>query len=435
MRFSTSDIARLVGGTVVGPEVVVDGATNDSRQVRGGELFVAIRAERDGHDFIGAALESGAAAYLSAEPARGGTAVVVDDTQAALERLGAAARDRLPDRVVAITGSVGKTSTKDLLVAALHRAGPVAASPRSFNNEIGVPLTLLGAPDDARVVVVEMGARGGGHIARLCRIARPTIGVVTRVGASHTAAFGTIEDVARAKAELVEALAPTATAVLNADDPNVIAMATAAAGRVVTFGQSAAADVRVTLLALDDELRPLVCMETSSGTVEVRIAARGAHQATNSAAATAAALSCGARLSDILDGLSSAVMSGLRMQLEHAPCGALILDDSYNANPMSVVAALEALVRLPAARHTAVLGGMAELGALSADEHRRIGALARSMGIRVIALDPAYEAGEVVGDATEAQAALGALGPGDAVLVKGSRVAGLDDLAGRLARA
>lgn len=434
MRFSTSDIARLVGGTLVGPDVVVDGATNDSRGVRGGELFVAIRAERDGHDFIGGALESGAAAYLSAEPSRGGTAVVVDDTLAALERLGAAARDRLPDRVVAITGSVGKTSTKDLLVAALHGAGPITASPLSFNNEIGVPLTLLSASEEVRVVVVEMGARGRGHIARLCRIARPTIGVVTRVGASHTAAFGTIEDVARAKAELVEALPASGTAVLNADDPNVMAMAAVAPGRVVTFGQSAAADVRVTLLDLDDELQPLVCLETPSGTVEVRIAARGAQQATNSAAATAAALACGARLRDVVDGLSKAVMSGLRMQLEHAPCGAVILNDSYNANPLSMVAAMEALVHLPAARHTAILGAMAELGALSADEHRRIGALAASMGIRVIALDPAYGAGEVVADANQAQAALGALGAGDAVLVKGSRVAGLDDLASRLAR-
>ena len=199
-----STVARATGGTLVGPDVAVDGAAIDSRLVRGGELFVPVVAARDGHDFLGDALAAGAAAYLTArEPVAGATAVVVP-TLTALTAVGVVARDRLPERVVGITGSVGKTSTKDLLAAALARRWLTAASLKLFNNELGVPLTLVNAPDGAEAAVVEMGARGRGHIAALCRIARPTVGVVTTVGPAHTGLFGTIEEVAGAKGELVE---------------------------------------------------------------------------------------------------------------------------------------------------------------------------------------------------------------------------------------
>ncbi len=192
---------------------------------RAGQLFVPIVAGRDGHEFVEAAMAAGAAAYLTARDSLGGTAVVVDDTGRALLDAGRLARTRLAGPVVGITGSVGKTSAKDLLAAVLRRRLRTTASERSFNNELGVPLTLLNAPDDAEVAVIEMGARGPGHIAALCSVAHPTIGLVTRIAPSHTEAFGSIEGIARAKGELVEALPADGTAVLNAFDERVAAMA------------------------------------------------------------------------------------------------------------------------------------------------------------------------------------------------------------------
>ena len=229
MELRTSEIARATGGRLVGADVVVSGAAIDSRLVTGGELFVPVTAERDGHDFVGAAVAGGAAAYLSARPvpapAGDAPAIEVDDTVGALGALGAHARGRLPDRVVGVTGSVGKTSVKDLLAAALGARWRTAAGAGSFNNELGVPLTILGAAARTEALVVEMGARGAGHVADLCAIARPTVGVVTAVAAAHTETFGSLDEVAEAKGELVEALPAAGTAVLNADDPRVAAMA------------------------------------------------------------------------------------------------------------------------------------------------------------------------------------------------------------------
>lgn len=190
MRLRTSEVAAAVGGDLVGPDVEVDGAVIDSRLVTGGELFVPVVAGRDGHDFVGAARAAGAAAYLTARSPEGGTAVVVDDTVAALAALGRAARARLPEPVVAITGSVGKTSVKDLLGAVLGRRGPTAVSDKSFNNELGVPLSLVGSPEGSWAAVVEMGARAPGDLRTLCAIARPTVGVVTAVAPVHTETFG-----------------------------------------------------------------------------------------------------------------------------------------------------------------------------------------------------------------------------------------------------
>ena len=174
MRLTATEVATATGGSVSGPEVTVDGAGIDSRLIRPGQLFVAVRGERDGHDFVDTALAAGAAACLVERPTTSGTCIVVNDTAAALTALGTAARNRLPDRVVGITGSVGKTSTKDLLAAALARRWRVSASEKSFNNELGVPLTILQTPDDAEAVVIEMGARGQGHVAALCTVARPS---------------------------------------------------------------------------------------------------------------------------------------------------------------------------------------------------------------------------------------------------------------------
>jgi UDP-N-acetylmuramoyl-tripeptide--D-alanyl-D-alanine ligase len=432
MRLQASEVADVTGGTLSGPDATVDGARIDSRLVRGGELFVALRAERDGHDFVDAALDAGAGACLVEQPAGRGTSVVVEDTFVALTQLGTRMRGRLPDRVVGITGSVGKTSTKDLLAAALGRSYRVNASDKSFNNELGVPLTVLDTPDDAEAVVIEMGARGRGHVASLCAVARPLVGVVTTVGLSHSEFFGTVEDVAVAKAELVESLPAHGTAVLNADAPLVAAMATRTDARVLTFGLGAG-DVRASGIVLDDDLRPAFRMHTPWGDAGVQLQVRGQHQVGNALAAAAAAMACDAGLEEVAAGLGDARLSPWRMELDRAPSGALILNDTYNANPLSMEAALRALAELPARRRTAVLGIMAELGDVGPAEHARMGALAGELGIRVIAVAVPDYGGELVADAGEAVERLGPIGKDDAVLVKGSRAAGLETVASTLA--
>lgn len=432
MRLRASEVATAVGGRLVGPDVEVDGAAIDSRLVTGGELFVPIVADRDGHQFVGAALAAGAAAYLTARSPEGGTAVVVDDTVAALAALGRAARARLPEPVVAITGSVGKTSVKDLLGAVLRRRGPTAVSDKSFNNELGVPLTLVRAPEGSWAAVLEMGARARGDLRLLCSIARPTVGVVTAVGAVHTETFGTVEEVARAKAELVEALPPQATAVLNADDPRVRAMAGLTEATVLRFAMTPDADVWAGAVEVDRRLRVSFRLQSPVGEAEIRLGVPGRHQVANALAAAAAALACGVDLDDVVAGLEQARLSEWRMALARSPAGAVILNDAYNANPTSTAAALRALAELDAERRVAVLGTMAELGESSVNEHRRVAALAAELGIRVVAVgEPAYGS-ELVGDIDAALGALGPLGEGDAVLVKGSRVAGLERLAARL---
>jgi UDP-N-acetylmuramoyl-tripeptide--D-alanyl-D-alanine ligase len=431
MELRTADLAAAVGGRLEGPDVFVDGASIDSRSVEPGQLFVPIVAERDGHDFVPDALERGAAAYLTSRAPVGGSAIVVHDTLEALQAAGRYARAALTGAaVVGITGSVGKTSVKDLLAATLGRRRRTAASERSFNNEMGVPITLLGAPDGTQALVVEMGARDVGHIAELCSIARPTVGVVTRVAAVHTEVFGTIDDVARAKAELVRDLEPGGTAVLNAGDERVAAMARATPARVVTYGEGG--EVHATGVVLDDELLGHYRLRSPWGDTEVRLAVRGLHQVDNSLAAAAAALVCGLTVEDVAQGLAVAELSPWRMELATAPSGAVVVNDAYNANPTSVTAALESLATLPAERRTAVLGVMAELGADADELHAEVGEVARDLGIRVIAVAaPAY-GGEDVASVDEALDRLDGLGPGDAVLVKGSRVAGLERLAAAL---
>jgi UDP-N-acetylmuramoyl-tripeptide--D-alanyl-D-alanine ligase len=428
MELRTADLAAATGGRLDGPDVVVDGATQDSRAITGGQLFVPVRAERDGHDFIAAALDNGAAAYLTEGPlVDGGTAIVVADTTAALQAAGGLARSRLPDRVIGVTGSVGKTSVKDLLAEVLAQRWRTAASMRSFNNELGVPLTLLNAPGGTEAIVVEMGARGVGHIAELCAIAAPTVGVVTRVAAVHTEVFGSIEEVARAKAELVEALPASGTAVLNAGDERVAAMASHTAAAVLTYGGDG--EVVAEAVVLGDDLRPRFQLVTPWGRADVRLSVRGVHQVENALAAAAAALVVDVDLGAVTAGLARAALSPWRMELETTRGGVTVLNDAYNANPTSVAAALQSLAALPARRRIAVLGVMAELGASEADDHAAIGDQARSLGIRLVAVAaPAY-GGEDVASVDAAAELLADLAEGDAVLVKGSRVAGLERLA------
>ena len=430
MQLRASEIAAATGGTLVGDDVTTTAVVHDSRQVVGGELFVPVAGARDGHDFVGAALAAGAAAYRTVRPPVGGTAVVVDDAEAALTDLARAVRGRLGDHVVGITGSVGKTSTKDLTAAVLGQRYETMASPRSFNNELGVPLTLCNAPDGTESVVVEMGMRGHGHIAHLCEVARPTVGVVTAVELVHVELVGDLDGVARAKGELVEALPDGGAAVLNADDPRVAAMAARTEARVLTYGL--AGEVRPEGIDVDDDLHARFHLRSPWGDVPVRLGVRGAHQVGNALAAAAVGLLQGVAPTEVAAGLAEATLSPWRMELARTASGAVVLNDAYNAGPASVVAALRSLAHLDATRRTAVLGPMAELGDHGPGAHRDIGALAAELGIRLLAVDAPDYGGEDVADIDAALAALGAVGEGDAVLVKASRVAGLERLAARL---
>lgn len=421
-----------MGGELLGPDVQIDGASIDSRSVRPGQLFVPIVAERDGHDFIKSALDGGATAYLSSrvDPV-GGTAIRVADTALALADLGRAVRARVPDRVVGITGSVGKTSTKDLLAGVLRTTYRTAASEKSFNNELGLPITLAAAADDVEAVVLEMGARGVGHIDLLCSIAKPTVGVITRVEGVHLELFGDIESVARAKGELVESLPADGIAVLNADHRYVAAMADRTSARVLRYGLSPDADVSASDIVLDDELRASFRLHTPWGSTEVRLGARGAHQVPNALAEAAAAGGLGVPVESMADGFLAAELSGLRMELATSSRGVTVLNDAYNANPTSMSAALRSLATLPASRRVAVLGTMAELGADSPDQHRAIALEARDLGIEVIAVAEADygDTARHVSDVDGVSAELGDLDDGTAVLVKGSRVAALERVA------
>jgi UDP-N-acetylmuramoyl-tripeptide--D-alanyl-D-alanine ligase len=436
VELRTSEVARITGGRLTGPDVTVSGAAIDSRAVGGGELFVPLVAARDGHEYVADALAAGAAAYLTQREPVGGTAIAVDDTSVALSAVASAARRQLlvgaRAHVVGVTGSVGKTSVKDLLAAVMATRWRTSASVRSFNNELGVPLTVLNAPSDTEALVVEMGARGAGHIKALCGIAQPTVGVVTLVAAVHTEMFGTVDDVARAKGELVEALPADGVAVLNGDDPRVAAMASLAAGRTVTFGR--AGDVRAEGVVLDDELRPRFRLVSPWGGCDVALGVRGLHMVDNALAAAAAGLVCDVPVESVAGGLASARLSPWRMDLVRLRSGALVLNDAYNANPTSMAAALRALAAVPARRRVAVLGLMAEIGATSDDEHRAVGALARQLGVEVVSVGvPAYGGALVPGsDPLAALDVLGELGEGDVVLLKGSRVAGLERLATEL---
>jgi UDP-N-acetylmuramoyl-tripeptide--D-alanyl-D-alanine ligase len=447
MLWAAETVVAATGGRLVPPPTrEAPGAFAsvgiDSRQVEPGALFVALRAERDGHEFVGAALRAGATGYLfeagrlPSGPAGVAATVAIEvaDTGAALLDLGRAARARLDVPVVGITGSVGKTSTKDLLAAVLGADRRVAASERSLNNELGVPLTLANAGEDTDIAVIEMGARGPGQIALLCEVARPTIAVVTAVAAVHTAMFGSLEGVARAKAELVEAVGAKGLAVLNGDDVRVAAMAARTAGEVLRYSAlgEVTADVTATDVRVADDLRPSFVLSSPWGSGPVTLGVRGGQQVGNALAAAAVALHQGVAWDAVVHALGRATISPWRMELVTTASGARVLNDAYNANPGSMAAALRSLALLPARRRVAVVGVMAELGATAAAEHRAIAALAAELGVELIAVGTADYGPAPAEGIDEALTALGPVGDGDAVLVKGSRVAGLERLAARL---
>ena len=446
------ELAAAVGGRLVEapePALAVSGGVRfDSREIGPGDLFLALPGQRvDGHDFAGAARERGAVAVLATRPV-GGPAILVDDVLTALSRLAATVLRRLPDvTVVGITGSSGKTSTKDLVAALLTPLGPTVAPPGSFNNELGHPYTVLLASPETRYLVLEYSARGLGHIAALCSVARPDIAVELNVGSAHVGEFGSVEAIARAKAELVECLPAAAVAVLNADDPLVRAMAARTAARIVLTGRAPDADVRADDIRLDERGRPSFTLTAGGQRAEVRLSLHGEHHVANSLAAAAVALELGLPLEMVALGLAEVrARSRWRMEVTERADGVTVINDAYNANPESMRAALRSLVAMGAGRRTwAVLGEMAELGEHSAREHEALGRLVRRLDIdRLVAVGPAASAvhagavlagsrGEESVQVPDIDAAVSLLRDqvrtGDVVLVKASRAAGLERVA------
>ena len=434
------------------PTVRVTGSVEfDSRRVTPGGLFVAFAGQHaDGHDHAAAAIDAGAVAAVVTRPVAV-PHVLVGDSLAAMAALATEVARCLSATVIGITGSSGKTSTKDLVAALLERIGPTIAPPGSFNNELGHPYTVLRADTSTRFLVLETSARGIGHIRALTRIAPPRIGVVLNVGSAHLGEFGSREAIATAKAELVEAL-PAVTdggiAVLNADDPLVAGMANRTRARVVTVGESAGVDVRADQVRLDDLGRATFRLTAPAGRAMVTLPLVGGHHVGNALAGAAVALECGLSVPAIAEALSVAgPRSRWRMEVVERADGVVVINDAYNANPESVRAALKTLAaigRARSARTVAVLGEMAELGADAADEHDAIGRLAVRLDIsRLIAVGAARSMahgaaleGSWDGESTwvaDSDAALillqHELRPGDVVLVKASRAASLERVA------
>lgn len=454
IAMTLAEVAEVVRGTVDGdPATVVSGpAFLDSRQPEPHGLFVAIAGEHaDGHEFAGQAVRGGAAAALGSRPT-GAPTVVVADVQEALHLLAAHVLRRLRGdrgdlRVVAVTGSQGKTSVKDMLAAVLADAAPTVATYQSFNNELGLPLTVLRSTADTRYLVLEMGARGIGHLAELCAVAPPDVSVVLNVGVAHLGEFGTREAIARAKGEIVEALGPDGVAVLNLDDPLVAGMAPRTRGRVRTFGRDPGAGLRLESLELDDLGRPSFDLQLGAHRVRVRLGLLGEHQALNAAAAAATALALGLTLEEVATSLAGIVaLSPWRMELRERADGLVVVNDAYNANPDSVRAALETLAgigRRTGRRTVAVLGEMRELGPTADEEHRAVGRLTTELGIDdvVVVGDGARSIAETARAAsffptvTEAEpAVVDNVGGRQVVLVKASRAARLERLADALLR-
>ncbi|MFE1791001.1 UDP-N-acetylmuramoyl-tripeptide--D-alanyl-D-alanine ligase [Streptomyces sp. NPDC059525] len=460
IALSLAEIADITGGrphdipdpsaTVSGPVVI------DSRQVEPGSLFAAFAGEHvDGHEYAERAVAAGAAAVLAARPV-GVPAIVVDDVEKALGALARAVVGRLGTDVVALTGSAGKTSTKDLIAQVLQHHAPTVWTPGSLNNEIGLPLTALKATAETRHLVLEMGARGIGHIAYLTGLTPPRIGLVLNVGTAHIGEFGGREAIAQAKGELVEALPSEAeggVAVLNADDLLVRAMSARTKARTVLFGEAEDADVRATEVRMTPSGQPSFTLHTPTGCSDVTLRLYGEHHVSNALAAAAVAHVLGMSVEEIATALSGAgTLSRWRMEVTERADGVTIVNDAYNANPESMRAALRALAAMGGAgkegggRTWAVLGPMAELGDASLAEHDAVGRLAVRLNVsRLVAVGGreaswlqlgAYNEGSWGEESvlvSDAQAAIdllrSELRPGDVVLVKASRSVGLERVA------
>lgn len=441
INFDVRTVAAVTRGQIIhnGADVTVQGISTDSRTLQPGDLFVPLRGEHfDGHDYLNQAVRHGAAACLSEDVVAGLTIPVVQvrDTLQALGDLAGAVRQRFAGMVVGITGTSGKTTTKEMLAAILARTGAGHKSAGNFNNLVGVPLTLFGLSPDHRWAVIEMGMSARGEIARLAQIAAPQIGIITNVGAGHLEQLGGISGVARAKGELFIQLPAGGTAIINADDPQICQLPLANGVRRVTFGSAADAQVQASgVIAVDGAVH--FTLHLPEEAMPVRLPVPGRHNVQNALAAAAAAWVMDVPPADIVAGLADFRPCPGRMELVELPGDLLILEDSYNANPLSMRAALDALYDLGRpGRRIAVLGDMLELGPTARDLHREVGALVAERAdwlftlgdlareIAVGAAGHGLPAAQIVTSATVEDLLAGlrpVLQPGDRLLVKGSR--------------
>jgi UDP-N-acetylmuramoyl-tripeptide--D-alanyl-D-alanine ligase len=467
IAMTVGEIAAVIGAPVpvTGADTVVTGVEFDTRRLQAGSMFVALQGDRvDGHDFAADAVRAGAVAVLGSRelPDVSVPVLQVDGADGVLTALSALARHSVGVllqhglTVIGLTGSSGKTSTKDLIASVL-RAGfgdeQVIAPPESFNNELGHPYTVLRAVESTRFLVLELSARGPGHIAALAATAPLKIGAVLNVGTAHLGEFGSVEAIAQAKGELVEALPGAAEggiAILNADDPRVLAMATRTTAQVVTVGTLPQAQIRAEETGADSGARAFFTLVTPEGSAPVRLSVVGAHQVANALVAAAVGRAVGLPVTDIATALSaSEAASKWRMAITERADGVTVINDAYNANPDSMRAALQALAVIGEHRHTwAVLGEMAELGDSSQQFHDQIGRLVVRLGVdRLIVVGQAARAlhlgahlegswggeSEIVDDMDAAlQILANELQPGDVVLVKASRSVGFERLAAAL---
>jgi UDP-N-acetylmuramoyl-tripeptide--D-alanyl-D-alanine ligase len=447
IRMSLSQVAAALDGRLLGGDASFTAVSTDSRHLAPGELFVALTGPRfDGNDYVGQAAVHGAVAAVVSRPVDVAMpCLLVPDTRIALGRLAASWRAACPARVVAVTGSNGKTTLKEMIAAILRERGPVLSTVGNLNNDVGVPLTLLRLQDEP-YAVIEMGANHLGEIRYLSELARPDVAVLNNAGRAHLEGFGTEENIARGKAEIVTGLQPRGTFVYNADSSWAPLWRDLAAGRnCLTFGIGAAADVTspgsARLDWTDRGFRNRFTLRAGEGTVEAELALAGAHNRSNALAAAAAALAVGCTLEQIRDGLARVEPIRGRLEPLHRGDGAWVIDDSYNANPDSVAAAI-AVLGAAAGRKLLVLGDLAELGPETAALHARIGTQARSAGLDALyTVGAASEAasrsfGTGASHFADQPALIDALrrvvGAGDVVLVKGSRSAGMEKVVAAL---
>jgi len=444
IALKASEIAQVIGGELIGSDVTVTSAPIfDSTQATAGSIFLALIGEKtDGHNYIGDAFAKGAvlAIVTTASKER---CIVVPDVIAALNKLAAFVRRQLKDlQVVALTGSQGKTTTKDLLNHILENLGTTVAPVGNFNNELGTPITLLQCDEKTKFCILEMGARHMGDIALLCEMAKPNIGMVLRVGTAHIGEFGSAEAVARTKSEMISSLSPDAIAILGQYDEFTPKMSALHSGKLLTFGESTSADIRATDIEIR-EGRPHFDLVTSAGRAAVGLRIIGIHQVANALAAAAAATALGASIDQIAVALSTAdLRSKWRMEIDEIS-NVILINDSYNSSPESVAAALRTLVLFAQERggqSWAFLGKMHELGESSADRHAGIGTLASELGIdHLVCIGaPEYSSKLDVNGATEihlfekkedALQLVREMSAGDVALVKASRAEKFDELA------
>ena len=428
MLIIASEVASVAHGTLVGLDCEASGIAFDSRTLRRGQAFVALGGDADGHDYLSSAAAAGApfAIVRRGKSIDALTCIEVDDCDAALTALGGHCRARLAAtldrRVIGITGSVGKTSTKDLVLAVLRSKFMNAHGPeKSLNNDIGVPVTIINSPEACDALVLEMGMRGFGEIARLCEVGHPQIGVITEVGDAHGERVGGVAGVIRAKAELLQALPESGIAIVNSDSVNAMKTVHNISAHVLTFGSSETASVRFEIVSVDERGCCTVRFTAENQSAVGVVPLPGTHMASNAAAAVSVGISCGIGIGRCVEALANVQSAPQRMQWMTGPRGLRILDDSYNANPVSVAAALRTIAETPAARRCAVLGVMAEVTD-SAAAHQEIAALCRQLGIELLSLETDLY-GTSAMTVTQIVAALSELDSNNVVVVKGSRMA------------